>query len=590
MDLAAASRSRQGPLLAVAALAAAVGAALALTGVLGRLESLSIDTRFAIRGQRPAPSQVAVVAVDDRTFSDLRMQWPFPRSLHARMIDILHAAKARVIAYDVQFTEPSHNEQEDLNLFRAVARAGNMVLATTEVDSAGHAGVLGGEANLRAANAQAAASNLPAESDGVVRRYPRTMLGLPSFAVAAARKTGADPSPRSFEGGSALIDFAGPPGTITTYSFSDVLRRRFPPDAFAGRTVVVGASAATLQDLHLTSTSSGSPMAGPEIQASAIQSAIENNPLRDTAWPWALLAIIVSAAAAPLAAARLRVSHAAAVGAAVLAAYLAVCQLAFDDGAVLPVAAPIAAGILAVVGMVGARYLLAYRERNAFARQLRDSQLELVQRLAIAVESRDAETGEHIYRIGTLCEQLALAIGWSEREAEALRHASVMHDIGKLAIPDSVLLKPGKLTEDEYEHVKTHTTRGAAILSGSHNPLVQMAEEIALSHHERWDGTGYPAGLKGTAIPVAARICSLVDVYDALISNRVYKDAWGIDQVIAEIRRGSGTQFDPELTTAFLAIIEAPRASTAAPHLPDPQPAAGRSRVVVERGPARPWQ
>ncbi len=526
-----------------------------MTGLLGRFESLSLDARFALRARQPPPPQLAVVAIDDKTFSDLKTQWPFPRNLHARLIDILRRAHARAIGYDIQFTEPSHNEREDLSLYEAIARAGNVVLATTEVDAAGHAGVLGGEGNLRAAHASAAASNLPAEPDGVVRRYPERMLGLPSFALATAKRAGARVGPGDFEHGTAYISFVGPPGAVTTYSFSDVLQRRVPLSAFSGRIVVVGASAATLQDLHPTSTSGGSPMAGPEIQANAIWTALRDNPLTRAAWLWALAAILLCGLAAPLAATRLRVLYAATAGVAVITGYLVASQLAFDHGVVLPVAAPVTAGVLALVGMIAARYLLAYHERNAFAHQLRDSQLELVERLATAVESRDAETGEHIYRIGMLCERLALASGWNPRQAEALRRASVMHDIGKLAIPDSILTKPGKLDRDEYDLVKTHTTRGAAILAGSHNPLVQMAEQIALNHHERWDGNGYPRGLKGTEIPLAARICAIVDVYDALLSSRVYKEAWGIERVIRELQNGRGTQFDPTLTDTFLEII-----------------------------------
>ena len=135
-----------------------------------------------------------------------------------------------------------------------------------------------------------------------------------------------------------------------------------------------------------------------------------------------------------------------------------------------------------------------------------------------------------------------------------LRHASAMHDIGKIGIPDRILLKPGKLDSQEWEVVKAHTTAGAQILAESSNPLVQMARDIAMSHHERWDGSGYPAGLKGEEIPVAARICAVVDVYDALLARRSYKEAWTAQQALAEIRQGSGTHFDPKLVVAFLAL------------------------------------
>jgi putative two-component system response regulator len=204
--------------------------------------------------------------------------------------------------------------------------------------------------------------------------------------------------------------------------------------------------------------------------------------------------------------------------------------------------------------MVAASYAAAFIERNVFSRQLQESQLELIERLSKAVESRDTETGEHIHRIGVLCQRLAIEIGWSQSEAETLMHASVMHDIGKLEIPDRILLKPGALDREEWEIMKTHTTVGAELLAGSPNPLLQMAESIARSHHERWDGSGYPAGTKGREIPLVGRICAVVDVYDALLSKRVYKEAWGMDETLAEIRRESGSHFDPELVSAFLRL------------------------------------
>ena len=159
-------------------------------------------------------------------------------------------------------------------------------------------------------------------------------------------------------------------------------------------------------------------------------------------------------------------------------------------------------------------------------------------------------------------------------QAELLRHASALHDVGKVGIPDYILLKPGKLDPAEWAHMKTHTTIGASILSGSRSELVQLAEEIALSHHERWDGGGYPHGLKGHEIPLAARICAVCDVFDALLSPRPYKDAWPLHEVIRELGILRGTHLDPALVDAFLPLAadlhgewfgEAPRPAEAAP-------------------------
>jgi CHASE2 domain-containing sensor protein len=519
-----------------------------------RLENNTLNTRFGVHGADHAPSGVVVVAIDDRTFSDLGRQWPFPRNLHAQVIDRLRADGARAIAYDVQFTEPSNSARNDLKLYDAVAHARNVVLATTVVDAAGKADVFGGAANVRAAHAVVGTANLPADAGGVIRRYAHTMLGLPSFAVAAARMAGRPIAAGRFQHGTALIDFRGPPGTIRTVSFSDVLRGRVSPGVFAGKVVVVGATSATLQDVHATSTTAAAPMAGAEVQANAIWTALHDNPLQPSA-PWlTVVAIMLCALAAPLAGLRFRVLVSTLVGFGVCGLYLVASQLAFDSGTAVVVSYPVVAGAVGIVSMLVARYGATVAERNAFLRRLQASQLELIQRLAQAIDSRDAETGEHTYRIGVLCRRLALELGWKPAAAESLMHASVAHDVGKIGISDSVLLKAGPLDSDEWETMKSHTEIGARLLTGSDNPLLQMAETIARTHHERWDGNGYPRGMRGGEIPIEGRICAVVDVYDALLSKRSYKDAWRVDDVLAELERGSGTQFDPTVVAAFLRL------------------------------------
>ena len=520
-----------------------------------QFENESVDLRFSLRGTSRPPADVTVVAIDEKTFSDLRQQWPFPRSLHAAMIERLHADGASTIVYDVQFTEPSRlGPRDDLALYEAIGRAGKVVLATTEVDAGGRTNVLGGDANLRRVHAIAAASNLPADADGVIRRYPHSMLGLESLALAAAQTDAHAVSRSHFTRGNAWIDFRGPPGAIRTVSFSDVLQRRVAPRAFAGKVVVVGASAPTLQDVHPTSTATAKPMSGAEVQANAIWTALHGNPLRPAPGWLALVAILLGGAVAPLASLRLRVLSSTLVALGLAAAYLLLAQVAFDSGAIVVLTYPLAALALGTVGMVAANYVGAFIERNAFSHRLRESQLELIQRLAQAIESRDAETGEHIRRIGILCQRLALAIGWSPAEAEMLRHASAMHDIGKIGVPDKVLLKPGKLDSEEWAIQQTHTTTGADMLAHSANPLVQMAEDIARTHHERWDGSGYPAGMKGEEIPLVGRICAVCDVYDALLSKRPYKEPWRVEEALAEIALGSGTHFDPRVADAFLQL------------------------------------
>jgi putative two-component system response regulator len=179
------------------------------------------------------------------------------------------------------------------------------------------------------------------------------------------------------------------------------------------------------------------------------------------------------------------------------------------------------------------------------------AQLDALQRLAVAAEYRDDNTHEHTQRVGELAAALARELGLGDRTVWLVRQAAPLHDLGKIAIPDSILLKPGRLTEEEYEVVKTHAVLGARVLAGAAAEVMQVAERIARSHHERWDGGGYPDGLHGEEIPVEARLVALADVFDVLVHERPYKESWSLDDAVAEIRDGAGTQFDPEAVRAF---------------------------------------
>ncbi len=186
---------------------------------------------------------------------------------------------------------------------------------------------------------------------------------------------------------------------------------------------------------------------------------------------------------------------------------------------------------------------------------LEESRGEILERLGVAAEYRDDATGEHTERIGRTCELIAVSLGLPEEYAGLIRRAAPLHDLGKIGIPDHVLLKPAKLDPGEWEIMKTHTTIGARILSGSRSPLLQLAETIALTHHERWHGTGYPAGLRGEDIPIAGRITAMADVFDALTHERPYKKAWPMEEALAEIQLQSGFQFDPRVVQAFLDVV-----------------------------------
>ena len=194
------------------------------------------------------------------------------------------------------------------------------------------------------------------------------------------------------------------------------------------------------------------------------------------------------------------------------------------------------------------------RERT---KELQDTRLEIINRLGIAAEYRDEETGLHIVRMSRYSHEVAKAAGLNKRGADLILHASPMHDIGKIGIPDNILLKPGKLTEDEWTTMKTHTLIGARILEGHESDLIGAATTIAMTHHEKWNGQGYPNGLSRQDIPLMGRIVALADAFDALTSVRPYKEAWTVEKTMSVMEGDAGTHFDPMLFKTFKACLPA---------------------------------
>ena len=187
--------------------------------------------------------------------------------------------------------------------------------------------------------------------------------------------------------------------------------------------------------------------------------------------------------------------------------------------------------------------------------ELHETRLEIVRRLGRAVEYRDNETGLHVIRMSHYAASLGRVVGMSASECDLLLNSCPMHDIGKIGIPDRILLKPTQLDSDEWVIMKSHTTIGAELLAGHNSDLMRMAYQTALTHHEKWDGSGYPRGLRGEAIPLVGRITAICDVFDALTSERPYKNAWPVEDAVAEIRNRRGTHFDPELVDRFDMIL-----------------------------------
>jgi adenylate cyclase len=344
-------------------LAAAVGAVgLGLTGyatdALKRADLSTVDWRFHVRGTQDPPPDVVLVAIDDASIGTVD-QWPFRRGLHARVIDRLKAAGAKVIAYDVQFTEPSDDPRQDDRLIRSVRRAGNVVLATTEVDDHGRTRIFGGGDGLAFSRGIPSSAQVANDPGAIVRRTYLSDHGLDAFPVAAARayRDGDLELPRR---GDQWIDFPGPRGTITTIPFARVLAGDFDPATVRGKVVVVGATASSLQDLHTTSTTGLEKMPGPEVQAHATQTVLDGFPLQRAPGALNVALIVLLGAAAPLLATRLRLLWTLLITAVLVALTALGAQLAFDAGLIVSVIyAGVACAIatvatIALVGMASA--------------------------------------------------------------------------------------------------------------------------------------------------------------------------------------------------------------------------------------------
>jgi adenylate cyclase len=377
-------RRRTGALAVLALVCAAIALLAYETHLLGRQELSTADARFSIRGAQAAPGDLAVVQIDATTFDELGLQWPFPRNLHAQLIDRLRRDGARVIAYDVQFTEPTV-PREDNALITAVDRDhGRVVLSTTEVDTHGNTNIFGGQGVLQRIGARAGSTVIQPDQDGVLRQIPFAFSGLTGFAVASVEvATGHEVSAGQLAGANSYwIDYLGPPGTIPAYSFSRVLRGQVPARDFRDKIVVVGASAPWLQDEHTTPTSGEELMSGPEVEANAIWTVQHGFPLRSAPVAVDMLLILLMAAAPPLASWRLKPLPA--LGAALVlgAAYAAIAQLAFDAGRIVPVVVPLGALALSATGALAVTAIFTAFERqwvhDTFARFVPEAVVEEV--------------------------------------------------------------------------------------------------------------------------------------------------------------------------------------------------------------------
>jgi adenylate cyclase len=376
------TRERRARLRLTLFLAAGVAAAGVMLGLyaldaLKTLELRSVDTRFSVRGTQAQPKDLAIVAVDTKTFNELQMQWPFKRRYQAQVLDRLRKDGAKAIAFDVQFTERT-TRYDDGKLIDAVGRAKNVVLATTEVDNQGHTGIFGGDQTLRAIGAKPGNALLPNDAGGTIRRMWYDARKLKTLGVVTAEDVLGKKIPRSALGeNTAWIDYRGGPGTIQTTSYSDVLKNNFRTGTFKDRIVVIGPAAPTLGDVHPTSVTGQDLMSGAEIQANAIWTALHGFPLQPVPTWWTPVLIVLMAFAAPAVFLLFKPREAVLLLVLIALVYTVGSQLLFNHGTIVPVVYPlIALGLAAVLSTAVHAVTAAFERemvRDVFSRFVPES-------------------------------------------------------------------------------------------------------------------------------------------------------------------------------------------------------------------------
>jgi CHASE2 domain-containing sensor protein len=452
-------------LLVVGLLAATVGLVARSTGLLGWLERDSVDARFSLRIDQGAPSDVVVVGVDNNSLGQLP-RYPFSRRLHGQVLQNLHGAGARLIVYDISFDRPT-SEAADLSLFEAARRAAPVVFGTSLISPTGATQVLGGDANLASIGDQAAAADLLPDSDGVLRHTLARVNGLPSIAEVATRRVTGHADTKQLRGG--WIDFPGPPGTVRSLSFADVLNKRFDPASVRGKVVVVGATAPVLQDVHATA--AGSPMAGPEVQADAIATALGGFPLRSPSEIVTTLLILLLACLVPLAGLRLGTLGTCLVGAGGVSLLSLATQLSFNSGVVLDYSDPLAALLFGAAGtvMLGmwADARERYRLRSLFAADAGD----VVDQVLGAPEGRPIEPTAIIagYRIDGVIGRGGMGVVYRARQLALDREIAI-----KLIATDRAQ------DPDFRERFKSESRIAASIEHANVIPVYEAGEDDGL--------------------------------------------------------------------------------------------------------------
>lgn len=539
------------------------------------INSTRLRSTDFLHGDTSPGDQIIIVAIDDASVAQYG-SWPWPHDIHAQLIEKLY--QARVTGFDILFDEVGDPEFLD-----DISVADNIVLAKVGVFSeTALPGIISPQAVLAPPNPLILSAegtglvNALPDTDGVIRRIPLLVQGKDQIEVTMGIEmlrcclySTSDKPEMTIDGyvllnqlqipvdkwGRMAINFVGEPETFPSVSYVDVISGNISPDTFEDKIVFVGQMNLTGGgDLHDVPTSRGkSKMAGVEIQANIIHTLLHQRFLVEQSLVSDIAIILLMSLMGGWIVFQVRFGWRIPFMLSVEGAFLLYAFSIFDLGIIPDIFYPsLSLGVSYIIA-VGVDNINLFRNLQKKHTELIHAYDTTLQGWAIALELRDNDTKGHTMRVTELTVQLAEEMGINVDELIHIRRGAILHDIGKIGIPDRILRKPGKLTDDEMNIIRQHPSFGQKIISPI--KFLQPALPIIYSHHEMWDGTGYPLGLKGKNIPLAARIFSVVDVWDACTSDRPYRSAMSKEEVLTIISNDAGTRLDPDVVAAFMKFI-----------------------------------
>jgi putative nucleotidyltransferase with HDIG domain len=522
----------------------------------------------------PSPN-IVVVGIDDDTLETHGRWVNIPRSLHAKAINNLSKAKASVIGFDILFVDST---SDDEMLAAAMKSAGNLVLplvgtqpqsSTDPIITYTH--ILSPTSPLEQASIIVGHGNILPDSDGTIRRLPLVIRDgngqlYPAFSLAVLHALFSVPLPQEYlreDGVLHLLDRDIPVNTAYGYrinfapedssrpyiSYGDVISGNFDPMAVENKIVLVGMVATGELDKWAVPTSSGK-IPGVYIQAATVDNILKNQFLVETGMGTTLLILFLLLGITGFALPHFGLRWGGVIVGVLLTGYLVVSFLTFDRGYILNIMYPLLMPLVIYASSSLTQNVAVAIENTKLNLKVVDGYKSTIKALAASIDAKDHYTRGHSQQVTELALLGARSLNMSREELEILEYAGILHDVGKIGIPDNILCKPGRLTPEEFDIIRQHPGIGANIMEGI--SFLEEARKLVLHHHEKYDGTGYPDGLMGNDIPLGARLLAVADAFDSMTSNRSYRAAMSTEDALNELHKGCGTQFCSIAVAAFV--------------------------------------